>query len=68
MEFKGTRLVVLMVVTFIIIFLMNYLGNPASDRLQRALMTGVSGAVFLAIGFWLFGKFGKDKDDHQNFD
>ena len=57
-----------MALTFVIVFLMNYIGSDYPDRLQRALMTGASGAIFLAIGLWIYGKFGKDDGTHHDFD
>lgn len=67
-DIKGFKLYFIMALTFIIVFLMNYIGNPEPDKLQRAALTGISASVFFAIGIWAFRKFGKDKDDHQEFD
>lgn len=58
---------VVAVITFLILFLMNYLGNDMPDRLERALMTAVAGVVGLTIGMWFVHKNSKD-DTHHDFD
>ena len=55
------------VITFIIIFLMNFLGNDAPDKLYRALLTAGVSAVCFIIGLMIYNKMG-DKKDHQDFD
>ncbi len=54
------------VITFIIIFLMNYLGNDAPDKLYRALLTAFVSVIGLGIGLWFYGR-NKD-DNHPDFD
>ena len=58
---------VVAVITFLILFLMNYIGNDMPDRLERALMTAVAGVVGLAIGIWFVHKNSKG-DTHHDFD
>ena len=58
---------VVAVITFLILFLMNYIGNDMPDRLERALMTAVAGVVGLTIGIWFVNKNSKD-DTHHDFD
>ena len=58
---------VVAVITFLILFLMNYIGNDMPDRLERALMTAVAGVVGLTIGMWFVLKNSKD-DTHHDFD
>lgn len=53
--------------TFIILFLMNYLGNDNPDKVQTALMTAVAGVVGLTIGMWFVHRNSKD-DTHHDFD
>lgn len=68
MNLKNPKYITYAIVTFIIVFLMNYIGNGgAPDRLSRALLTGSVSAVCLIIGLWIYGKFGKN-DDHSDFD
>lgn len=55
------------VITFLILFLMNYIGNDLPDRLERALMTAVAGVIGLTIGMWFVHKNSKD-DTHHDFD
>ncbi len=67
MNIKSTKFAVIAVISFIILFLMNYLGNPAPDKLSRALMTAVAGVIGLTIGLWFVERNKKD-DTHHDFD
>ncbi len=65
MTFKP-KYIVFGIITFIIIFLMNYLGNDAPDKLYRALLTAFGAVVGLGIGMWFYTR-NKD-DNHPDFD
>lgn len=65
MTFKP-KYIVFGIITFVIIFLMNYLGNDAPDKLYRALLTAFAAVVGLGIGMWIYSR-NKD-DNHPNFD
>ena len=67
MNIRSTKYAVIAVITFIILFLFNYIGNPLPDKLERALMTAVAGVVGLTIGMWFVHKNSKD-DTHHDFD
>ena len=67
MNIKSTKYLIIALITFIILFAMNYIGNPAADRLSRALLTAVAGVVGLTIGMWFVHKNRKD-DTHHHFD
>lgn len=67
MNIKSTKFYLIVAITFIILFLMNYIGNQETDRLERALMTAVAGSVGLTIGMWFVHKNSKD-DTHHDFD
>ncbi|WP_332033824.1 hypothetical protein [Kaistella sp.] len=67
MDIKSKKFMVVAVITFLILFLMNYIGNDMPDRLERALMTAVAGVVGLTIGMWFVYKNSKD-DTHHDFD
>ncbi len=68
MNLKSPKLYIILAITFVVVFLMNYIGNgDAPDRLERALMTGFAGAVGLGIGLWIYSR-GKNDDRFQNFD
>ena len=67
MDIKSKKFAVVAAITFLILFLMNYLGNDLPDRLERALMTAVAGVVGLTIGMWFVHKNSKD-DTHHDFD
>ena len=67
MNIKSKKFLVVAAITFIILFLMNYIGNDQADKLERALMTAVAGVVGLTIGMWFVYKNSKD-DTHHDFD
>ena len=67
MNIKSKKFLIVAVITFLILFLMNYVGNEMPDRLERALMTAVAGVVGLTIGMWFVHKNSKD-DTHHDFD
>ena len=58
------RYILIGVVTFVIIFLMNFIGNDAPDKLSRALMTAAAAVIGLGIGMWIYSK--RDKNDERN--
>lgn len=67
MNIRSTKFYIIAAITFIILFLMNYIGNDLPDRLERALMTAVAGVVGLTIGMWFVYRNSKD-DTHHDFD
>lgn len=70
MKLFGKNHIIICVITFAILFLMNYLGNDQADKLERALMIAGAGVIGLSIGLLIMNK-GKGKDDKtppQNFD
>ncbi|MDY3547504.1 hypothetical protein PG291_02690 [Riemerella anatipestifer] len=68
MDFKNPKFYLIVIITFIVIFLMNYLGNSdAPDQLERALMNGAAGAIGITIGLWIWNK-NKNDDTKHNFD
>lgn len=67
MDIKIKKYWLIAAITFIVLFLMNYLGNDQADRLERALMTAVAGVVGLTIGMWFVFRNSKD-DTYHDFD
>ena len=67
MDIKSTKFLVIALITFIILFLMNYIGNNNADKIETALMTAVAGVVGLTIGMWFVHRNSKD-DTHHDFD
>ncbi|WP_285270264.1 hypothetical protein [Kaistella rhinocerotis] len=67
MDIKSKKYWLIAAITFIVLFLMNYLGNDQADRLERALMTAVAGVVGLTIGMWFVFRNSKD-DTYHDFD
>lgn len=52
------------VITFVIIFLMNYIGSDYPDKLPRALMTASAAVIGLGIGMWIYSR--RDQNDERN--
>ena len=59
--------IIVSIITFTILFLMNYLGSDEADKLSRALMTAVAGVIGLSIGMFVIYK-NKDDRPFDNFD
>ena len=68
MEIKSFKFLVVVVLTFIIVFLMNYLGNTRPDKLQTAIMNGVAGMIGITIGMFFYNRSKNDKNPPQHFD
>lgn len=68
MKLFGKNHIIICVITFIILFLMNYLGNDQADKLERALMIAGAGVIGLSIGLVIMNKGKDDKTPPQNFD
>ncbi|MEC3876047.1 hypothetical protein [Chryseobacterium salviniae] len=68
MKLFGRNHLILCAITFIILFLMNYLGNDQADKLERALMIGAAGVIGLSLGLLIMNKGKDDKTPPQNFD
>lgn len=68
MKLFGRNHIIISVITFVILFLMNYLGNDQVDKLERALMTAIAGVVGLSIGLFILNKGKDDKNPPQHFD
>ncbi len=64
MNFKNPKYIVFGIITFIIIFLMNYLGSDTPDKLSRALLTAFAAVVGLGAGLWIYSK--RDQNDERN--
>ncbi|WP_374461585.1 hypothetical protein [Chryseobacterium taeanense] len=68
MKLFGKNHLIICVITFAILFLMNYLGNNEADKLQRALMIGAAGVIGLSIGLFIMNKGKDDKTPPHDFD
>ena len=68
MEIKSVKFLVVLVITFVIVFLMNYIGNTQPDKLQRALLNGLGGMVGLTIGMMIYNRSINDQSGPQHFD
>lgn len=68
MEIKSVKFLVVLVITFVIVFLMNYIGNTQPDKLQSALLNGLGGMVGLTIGMMIYNQSKNDQSGPQHFD
>ena len=68
MKIKSVKFLVVLVITFVIVFLMNYIGNTQPDKLQRALLNGLGGMVGLTIGMMIYNRSKNDQSGPQHFD
>ena len=68
MEIKSVKFLVILVITFVIVFLMNYIGNTQPDKLQSALLNGLGGMVGLTIGMMIYNRSKNDQSGPQHFD
>ena len=68
MELKSVKFLVVLVITFVIVFLMNYIGNTQPDKLQSALLNGLGGMVGLTIGMMIYNRSKNDQSGPQYFD
>ncbi len=68
MEIKSVKFLVVLVITFVIVFLMNYIGNTQPDKLQTALLNGLGGIVGLTIGMMIYNRSKNDQSGPQHFD
>jgi hypothetical protein len=68
MKLFGKNHIIISIITFIILFLMNYIGNDLPDKLQRAILTAFAGVIGLSIGLIILNKGKNDNSPPQNFD
>ena len=68
MEIKSVKFLVVLVITFVIVFLMNYIGNTQPDKLQSALLNGLGGMVKLTIKMMIYNRSKNDQSGPQHFD
>ena len=68
MELKSVKFLVVLVITFVIVFLMNYIGNTQPDKLQSAILNGLGGMVGLTIGMMIYNRSKNDQSGPQHFD
>lgn len=69
MKLFGRNHIIVSIITFAILFAMNYIGNDLPDKLERSLLTAVFGVIGLSIGMFVLYKNKDDKDDRfKNLD
>ena len=67
MDIKSKRYLSVALLTFIILFLMNYVGSTYPDKISRALMTAGAGVIGLTIAMWYIHRT-KKNDTFDEFD
>lgn len=68
MKLFGTKHIILSIITFIIIFLMNYIGNDLPDKLERALLSAFAGVVGMSVGLFILYKSKNGNNFPEKFD
>ncbi|KQM42620.1 hypothetical protein [Chryseobacterium sp. Leaf201] len=68
MKLFGKNHIIICVITFAILFLMNYLGNDQPDKIERALMIAGAGVIGLTIGLVIMNRGKNDKNPPPDFD
>lgn len=68
MKLFGKNHIIICVITFAILFLMNYLGNDQPDKIERALMIAGAGIIGLSIGLVIMNRGKNDKNPPPDFD
>lgn len=68
MKLFGKNHIIICVITFAILFLMNYLGNDQPDKIERALMIAGAGVIGLSIGLVIMNRGKNDKNPPPDFD
>lgn len=68
MKLFGKNHIIISILTFVVLFLMNYIGNDLPDKLERALMIAVAGVIGLAIGLFILNKGKNDDNKPHEFD
>ncbi len=68
MKIKSVKFLAALIITFVIVFLMNYIGNTQPDKLQSAILNGLGGMVGLTIGMIIYNRSKNDQSGPQHFD
>jgi amino acid transporter len=68
MKLFGKNHIIICVITFAILFLMNYLGNDQPDKIERALMIAGAGVIGLSVGLLIMNRGKNDKNPPPDFD
>jgi len=68
MKLLGRNHIIISAITFVILFLMNFIGNNQPDKLQSALMIAGAGVIGLTIGLFILNKGKDDKTPPPDFD
>ncbi|WP_294248383.1 hypothetical protein [uncultured Chryseobacterium sp.] len=68
MKLFGKNHLIISLITFVILFLMNYIGNSQPDRVETALMIAGAGVIGLSLGLLIMNRGKNDKNPPPDFD
>ncbi len=68
MKLFGKNHLIISLITFVILFLMNYIGNSQPDRVETALMIAGAGVIGLSLGLLIMNRGKDDKNPPPDFD
>lgn len=68
MKLFGKNHLIISLITFVILFLMNYIGNSQPDRVETALMIAGAGVIGLSLGLLIMSRGKNDKNPPPDFD
>ena len=68
MKIKSYQFLGALAITFILVFLMNYIGNTKPDRLSTAVLNGLGGMLGLTMGMYIYNRGKNDNTPPETFD
>lgn len=60
--------IIAVILTFVIVFLMSYIGDSDEQRLFNACFKGIGASVGLLVGYFVWGYLKKNDKTPENFD
>lgn len=60
--------IIAIILTFVIVFLMSYIGDTEINRVSNACFKGIGASVGLVVGYFIWGYVKKNDETPENFD